>query len=47
MRIPFEPQLRLGCTSILDVRLNTNCRDEIIPILAALQHIYGQPTLRD
>lgn len=47
MRIPFEPQLCLGCTSILDVRLNTNCRDEIIPILAALQHIYGQPTLRD
>ena len=47
MRIPFEPQLRLAATAVLDVRLNTNCRDEIIPILAALQHIYGQPALRD
>lgn len=47
MRIPFDPQLRLGCDPVLDVRLNTNCRDEIIPILASLQHIYSQPTLRD
>jgi hypothetical protein len=27
--------------------LNVNCRDEIIPILAALQHLYAQPRLRD
>jgi IS5 family transposase len=47
MRIPFDPQLRLGSNPVLDVQLNTNCRDEIIPILAALQHIYGQPALRD
>ena len=47
MRIPFDSQLHLGCTSVLNVRLNINCRDEIIPILAALQHIYGQPTIRD
>jgi transposase, IS5 family len=47
VRIPFDPQLRLGSNSVLDVQLNTNCRDEIIPILAALQHIYGQPALRD
>ena len=47
MRIPFEPQLRLASTAVLDVQLNTNCRDEIIPILAALQHLYGQPALRD
>ena len=47
MRIPFDPQLRLGGSSILDVQLNTNCRDEIIPILTALQHIHGQPELRD
>jgi IS5 family transposase len=47
MRIAFDPQLRLDCTPILDIRLNTECRDEIIPILAALQHIYARPTLRD
>jgi IS5 family transposase len=47
MRVPFEPQLRLAGTAVLDVRLNTNCRDEIIPILAALQYIYSQPALRD
>jgi transposase, IS5 family len=47
MRIPFDPQLHLGCTPVLEVRLNTNCRDEIIPILAALQHVYGEPALRD
>jgi transposase, IS5 family len=47
MRIPFDPQLRLDCTPVLDVRLNTSCRDEIIPILKALQHVYAQPELRD
>jgi IS5 family transposase len=47
MRIAFDPQLRLDCTPVLDVRLNTECRDEIIPILVALQHIYARPTLRD
>ena len=47
MRIAFDPQLRLDCTPVLDVRLNTECRDEIIPILAALQHIYARPALRD
>src|SRR3982750_3300060 len=47
MRIPFDPQLRLDCTPVLDVRLNTSCRDEIIPILKALQHLYAQPELRD
>ena len=47
MRSPFDPQLRLGATAISDIPLNTRCRDEIIPILTALKHIYGQPTLRD
>jgi hypothetical protein len=47
MRIAFDPQLRLDCTPVLDVRLNTACRDEIIPILTALQHIYSRPALRD
>lgn len=47
MRRPFDPQLRLDCPGIPDVRLNTECRDEIIPILRALQHIYARPDLRD
>jgi len=34
------------CSPITDVKLNLNCRDEIIPILRALQHVYGQEPLR-
>jgi transposase, IS5 family len=47
MRSAFDPQLRFDCPVVPDVRLNTDCRDEIIPILRALQHIYGRPELRD
>jgi IS5 family transposase len=47
MRKAMERQQRFGCQPISEVQLNVNCRDEIIPILAALQHIYGQPKLRD
>ncbi len=47
MRIAFDPQLRFDCPAVPDVRLNTACRDEIIPILKALQHLYSQPELRD
>lgn len=47
MRIAFDPQLSLDCPALADVRLNTQCRDEIIPILTALQHIYSQTELRD
>src|SRR3712207_2288030 len=46
MRRPFDPQLRFDCPGIPDVRLNTECRDELIPILRALQHIYARPDLR-
>jgi transposase, IS5 family len=47
MRKAFEPQRRLDCPSIPDVRLNLNCRAEIIPILRALQHIYSRTEVRD
>jgi len=47
MRKAFDRQQRLDCQPVLDVRLNLNCRDEIVPILKALQHIYSQPKLRD
>jgi IS5 family transposase len=47
MRKPFSEQRRLDCNAIENVTLNLNCRDEIIPILAALQHIYSTPDARD
>jgi hypothetical protein len=47
MRQAFDRQQRLDCQTIRNLRLNLNCRDEIIPILAALKHIYVQPKLRD
>ena len=47
MRKAIETQRRFGCHAIGDIELNLNCRDEIIPILASLQHIYSQAGLRD
>ena len=46
MRIPHQDQLYLGCTPVTKVELNLNCRDRMIPILRALQHIYSRPKLR-
>jgi len=46
MRKAFSRQRRLDCRTILDVELNLQCRDEMVPILRALQHIYAQPQLR-
>jgi hypothetical protein len=47
MRKALDRQRRFDSQAVLDVRLNLNCRDEIIPILQALKHIYSQPELRD
>jgi len=47
MRKAFDHQQRMDCQPIAHLQLNFNCRDEIIPILAALKHIYLQPKLRD
>jgi hypothetical protein len=47
MRKAFDGQRRLDGASVLEVRLNLDCRDEIVPILKALQHLYGQPKRRD
>ena len=47
MRKAFDRQQRMDRPTISNVRLNLGCRDEIIPILAALKHIYAQPKLRD
>ena len=40
-----SPEERLDCLPISEVSLNLGCRDEIIPILRALQHIYGDDAL--
>jgi IS5 family transposase len=47
MRKAMDRQQRLDCQPVTNVKLNLACRDEIIPILAALQYIYSQPKLRD
>lgn len=47
MRKAFSRQTRLDCQTVSDVQVNVQCRDEIVPILRALQHIYSQPQLRD
>ena len=47
MRKPFERQMHLDCQTVPNVQLNLNCRDEIVPILRALQHLYGRPKLRN
>jgi hypothetical protein len=47
MRKPFSSQTRFDCQTIPEVELNLKCRDEIIPILRGLQHVYGQPNVRD
>jgi transposase, IS5 family len=41
------PEERLDRLPIAQVKLNLNCRDEIIPILRALQHVYANVALRD
>jgi hypothetical protein len=47
MRIAISSQARLDCQTIDKVQLNLNCRDEIVPILRALQHLYSQKEPRD
>jgi len=40
------PEERLDCLPIGELKLNLECRDEIIPILRALHHVYGDGELR-
>jgi hypothetical protein len=47
MRLAFQEQPRLDCPPVAAVPLNLNCRDEIIPILRALQHVYEQTPVRN
>ncbi len=47
MRKPLSSQGRFDKSPVSNVTLNLNCRDEIVPILAGLQHVYSQPALRN
>jgi len=47
MRRTHCPQARLDCDAIAELELNLQCRDELIPILCALKHIYLQTERRD
>lgn len=46
MRKSYERQFHFKATPIAALQLNLQCRDEIIPVLAALQHIYLDGDLR-
>jgi transposase, IS5 family len=47
MREAFPSQPTLDVIPIAHVPLNLQCRDEIVPILAALKHLYADTTARD
>jgi len=47
MRNAINHQMRLNVPRVLDVQLDLNGRHELVPILYALQHVYGNPELRD
>ena len=46
MRKHYERQRKFDCSPIAEVSLNFECRDEIIPVLAGLQHVYTDQQLR-
>ena len=46
MRLAYQEQPRLDCPEVGRIELNVKCRDEIIPILRALQHVYEDASLR-
>jgi hypothetical protein len=47
MREAFPSQPTLDVVPIAEVPLNLRCRDEIVPILAALKHLYADVAVRD
>lgn len=46
MRQHYDKQRRFDCTAIGDLILNYDCRDEVVPVLAGLQHVYTCGELR-
>ena len=47
MRRHYQRQRRFDCTPIAELTLNYECRDEMIPVLAGLQHLYTCNSLRN
>ena len=47
MRQHYQRQRRFDCTPIAELTLNYDCRDEMIPVLAGLQHVYTNNSLRN
>ena len=47
MRRHYEKQRRFDSTPIGELVLNYECRDEVIPVLAGLQHLYTCSSLRN
>lgn len=47
VRKAYQSQHRFDCSPIAQVELNLDCRDEMIPILAGLQHLYTDSNLRN
>jgi hypothetical protein len=45
MRVAFKVQYELGATPIEKIELPLNSRDELPPVLRALQYIYATPDL--
>jgi len=45
MRKAYSNQLRFDSVPIENVPLNFNCRDSIVPVLKALQHVYSNREL--
>lgn len=46
MRQHYDTQRRFDCTPIGELMLNYDCRDEVIPVLVGLQHVYACGELR-
>lgn len=47
MRKHYDKQRRFDCTPIGELMLNYECRDEVVPVLAGLQHVYTCNALRN
>jgi transposase, IS5 family len=47
VRVAYPRPTTLDVIPIPEVPLNVNCRDEIVPILASLQHLYADDAARD
>lgn len=47
MRRHYEKQRKFDCSPIAEVSLNLECRDETVPVLVGLQHLYIDQKLRN